>query len=146
MGHRLTDLLLKEETPPSHTCLYGSLTADPILALLLCCILQLYPFELVEAALVPSRCGCVWLSHHTSTVDITLRCWARNHCLLTCPCCVQGFAGLMVLKTNPSDPPPKEIILGFLGCRCICVEQGEEKRTWCIFQGSAFSTANLFVL
>lgn len=88
----------------------------------------LYPLELVETPLVSSRSGCVWLSHHNSMVDTILHCWAHNHCLLTCPRCVHGFAGLMVLKTNPSDPLPVEIMLGSLGCRGTCVEQGVKER------------------
>ena len=109
-------------------CMCATFTADSVLALVLGHTLQLYPLELVETPLVPSRSGCVWLSHRNSMVDTILHRWARNHCLLTCPCCVCGFAGSMLLKTNPSDPPPEEITLGSLGCRCTCVEQGVKER------------------
>lgn len=61
-------------------------------------------------------------------VDTILHRCAHNHCLLMRPRCVQGFAGLMVLKTNPSDPPPEEIKLRSLGCRCTCVGQGVDER------------------
>lgn len=109
-------------------CVCATFTADPSLALLLRHALQLYTSELIETLLVPSRSGCVWLSHHNSMVDTILHHWAHNHCLLTCPYCVCGFAGSMVLKPNPSNPPPEEIALGSLGCRRTCVEQGVKER------------------
>lgn len=89
---------------------------------------SLYALDIVEALLEASRSRCVRLSHHASMVDTILHCWACSHCLLTCPHCAQGSAGSMVLKSNLSDPPPEEIILGSLGCRCTCVERGVKER------------------
>lgn len=82
-------------------CMCAMLTPDPILALL-----QLYPLELVETPLAPSRSGYVWWSHHTSMVPTMLHCGAHNHCPLTC-CCMCRFADSMVIKTNTSDPDPE---------------------------------------